>query len=112
MIDGFVIKFWHRYGDYIDSQYHMFATGSQGGKITAKDICAVCYNDNYLMKGNDIERSGRCTGGKIPLHVCKRCFDLNAKLPISGEKVSKKVSVKDKKISKKRQMNKLVASGK
>ena len=30
-----------------------------GGKIRKKDVRAVCYDYNDLMKGNDIERSCR-----------------------------------------------------
>ena len=68
----------------------MSATGLWGGRITTKYVCAVCYDDNDLMKGNDIERSGRYTGGKNPLPVCKRCFDLNVKLPTSWGRISKR----------------------
>ena len=47
-----------------------------------------------------------------PLYVCKRCFDLNIKIPTSSRRFSKKFSAKEIYISKKQQMNKAVVSGK
>ena len=72
LIDGFVIKEQHRCGVYIESQYYMSATSLQGGRITMKDVCAVYYDGNDLMKCNDIKRSERYTAGKNH-YLCAKC---------------------------------------
>ena len=96
---------------FIESQYYMSITGLKGGRLTTKDICAVCYDDNDMMKGNYITITGRYTGSKTPLLACNRCFDLNVELPTSGG-ISKKVGAKDNQIIKKQQTYKAVASDK
>ena len=62
---------------------------------------SMCCDDNDLMQRNEIERSSPYTRGEIPLPVCTGCFNLGVKLPTSGGRISKKVSVQNEKANKK-----------
>ena len=76
------------------------------------DICSVCYEGEIDMVLPDEIMSKRNIGGKIPLTICRDCFDANLPIPSSG---GRKTNVKQKKKqgqSKKRsQLDNAVQSG-
>ena len=43
-------------GHAIKSEYYNPATGTKGGRIETKDICAICYIANDLVAPNEIRK--------------------------------------------------------
>ena len=46
---GFCVKIQLRRGDYIESQYYNPKYGVKGNRIVTEDICAICYEDEYIF---------------------------------------------------------------
>eukprot|EP00957_Ditylum_brightwellii_P178997 13634737-Ditylum_brightwellii.AAC.1 len=97
--------------DPIESGYYTPAEGSAGGCVLTKDICASCYEDQGIMSVDDL--IVKCNlGGKLPLKICRHCFD-NDVTPSCSSKCITNIfqGTRQRKASKKRQMDQAVVSG-
>ena len=119
--DGFVCgmdikggKFYSRRallcGHPIESEYYNPATGTKGGRIVTKDICAVCYIADDLVTPNEI-RKLKDLGGKTPLTICRGCLDSGVVLPCSSKRQNTKQATQQKKAATKRKLDKVTKSG-
>lgn len=99
-----------RCGDPIESYYYNPNTGTKGGRIVTKNICAVCYVDDDLIAPNQIKQL-RDVGGKTPLMMCKACVDSGIDVPCSNARKNVKQAKQQKKASKRKKMSKAVKSG-
>ena len=65
-----------------ESDYYNPRTGTKGGRIVTEAICALCYVNDDLVTPNDIKKE-KDLGGKIPLTICRGCFDSGVEPPCS-----------------------------
>ena len=89
-------------GSPIESDYYNPQTGTKGGRIVTKDICALCYVSDDLVSPNEIMKT-RDIGGKVPLTICRGCYDSGVEPPCSaGRRKNVKQAKQQKKATKKR----------
>ena len=99
-------------GSPIESDYYNPQTGTKGGRIVTKDICALCYVSDDLVAPNEIKKTVNI-GGKIPLTICRGCLDSGVDPPCSaGRRKNVKQAKQQKMAAKKRKHAKVVLVGK
>ena len=99
-------------GSPIEFDYYNPQTGTKGGRIVTKDICALCYVNDDLVSPNEIKKTVDI-GGKIPLTICRGCLDSGLVPPCSaGGRKNVKQAKQQKKAAKKRKHAKVVLVGK
>ncbi len=59
-----------RCGGVIEANYYNLNTGTNGGRIFTKDICAICYVDADTVSPEEVIAK-RDVGGKTPLPICR-----------------------------------------
>ena len=97
--------------DPIESQLYNPATGTKGGRIVTEDVCSLCYVKEDLISVDELIM--KCdVGGKMPLTICKHCFDTGVVPPCSGAR-RKNVAqaTRQSKAKKKRQLDEAVKKG-
>eukprot|EP00957_Ditylum_brightwellii_P101810 7759154-Ditylum_brightwellii.AAC.1 len=105
----FVTKRQIHCGDQIESQYYN-KDGIRGGQIITKSICDMYYSSHNIMPVEQI-KANQDVGRKNPFPVCWECFNLKITLPTSGGNSNKQEHKRQKKVSKKAQLQKAVSSG-
>ena len=97
--------------DPIESQLYNPATGTKGGRIITDPVCSLCYVKEDLVPVDELIM--KCNvGGKLPLTICKACFDTGVVPPCSGARKKNVVqATRQAKVTKKRQLNDAVRQG-
>ena len=94
-----------RCGEQIEAHYYDPKTGGRGGRLLtsgASVMCAICYVTDDIVPKEEIRRE-RDVGGKIPLPMCRGCFESGVKPPCSvGGRTNVKHATAQKKQQKKR----------
>ena len=99
-------------GHPIESEYYNPATGTKGGRIVTKYICAIYHIADDLVAPNEI-RKLKDVCDKTPLTICRGCIDYDeVKPPCSGKRTNIRQATQQKKSVNKRKLNKAVKSGK
>ena len=97
-------------GDPVEVNYYNPNTGTKGGRIITKDICAICYINADIVSTD--EMISNCNlGGKTPLPIFRGCYDAGVDTPFSDARKNIHQAQKQRKRSKKRQSNETVNSG-
>ena len=94
----------------IESIYYNPDTGTKGGRIVTKDICAVCYVDDDLVSPDEIKRS-QDVGGKNPLTICRGCFNDGVEPPCLGGRRNVAQTMQQRKNAKKRRHDAVASAG-
>mmetsp|Transcript_14019 Transcript_14019/g.30519 ORF Transcript_14019/g.30519 Transcript_14019/m.30519 type:complete len:236 (-) Transcript_14019:86-793(-) len=88
-------------GHPIEPYYHNPNTGTKGGRIVTKDICAVCYVNDDLVTPNEMIKSLDLLGGKAPLTICRGCFESGVEPPSPGGRPNVRQATQQAKATKK-----------
>lgn len=109
--DGkFFVRRQNHCGDYIEAHYYNPAEGIRGKRITTADICAICYEGGDMVSVDEI-RSKIDVGDKIPLMVCRYCFEQKVEIPCSGGRTNTIQKRRQKQHKKRKQLDKSVERG-
>ena len=82
------------------------------GRIITYPACSLCYAKEDLVPVDELIM--KCNvGGRLPLTICKHCFDTGAVPPCSGAARKKNVvqATRQAKVTKKRQLDDAVKQG-
>jgi len=96
-----------RCGEQIEAHYYDPKTGGRGGRLVpswASVMCAICYVTDDIVPKEEIRRE-RDVGGKIPLPMCRGCFESGVKPPCLGARTNVKHATAQKKQKKRRQLH-------
>mmetsp|Transcript_10352 Transcript_10352/g.17590 ORF Transcript_10352/g.17590 Transcript_10352/m.17590 type:complete len:132 (-) Transcript_10352:193-588(-) len=72
-----------RCGEQIEAHFYDPKTGGRGGGLVASGasvMCVTCYVTDDIVPREEIRRE-RDLGGKIPLSMCRGCFEAGVKPP-------------------------------
>ena len=73
----------------IEATYYNPSSGTKGGRVVTKDICAVCYVDADLVSPNEIRKRRDDLEGKTPLTMCQACVNSpGVTVPCSGKRIN------------------------
>mmetsp|Transcript_6914 Transcript_6914/g.20751 ORF Transcript_6914/g.20751 Transcript_6914/m.20751 type:complete len:193 (-) Transcript_6914:8-586(-) len=101
-----------KYGFPIEASCYNQSTGTKGGRIVTKDICALCYVDADLVAPNEIRKKRDDLEGKTPLTMCQACVDSPGfTVPCSGKRVNFAQKKRQEKGKKNAQREEAVNSG-
>ena len=104
---GFDIRQSIRCGEFVESQYYVFARKSKDLNV---EICCFCGNDEDIMTAEQIAEKVDC-GGRSPLPLCDYCLSQNITPPMVNATTNFLEKAKRDTSKRKRQLESAVSKG-